>query len=148
MVSVNKEAFAHFGLVHSAITKKFDIRQPVWYGIIDWEILSRLASRQKTGYVEIPRFPAVERDLAIVIDKKISYREVEEAVAKAGIRKLRSMHLFDVFESDKLGASKKSFAVSFTFLDTEKTLTDKEIDGMMQKIMSSVERELSAEIRK
>ncbi|MBN8859433.1 MAG: phenylalanine--tRNA ligase subunit beta [Sphingobacteriales bacterium] len=146
--SVNKEALAHFGLVHSAITKKFDIRQPVWYGIIDWKTLSRLASKQKTGYVEIPRFPAVERDLAIVIDKKISYREVEEAVAKAGIKKLRSMYLFDVFESDKLGASKKSFAVSFTFLDTEKTLTDKEIDGMMQKIMGSVEKELSAEIRK
>ncbi len=147
-VSVNKEPLAHFGLVHSGITKKFNVRQPVWYGIIDWETLSRLASKQKTGYVEIPRFPAVERDLAIVIDQKTSYRQVEEAVAKAGIKKLRSMHLFDIFESDKLGASKKSFAVSFTFLDTEKTLTDKEIDGMMQKIVSSVEKELSAEIRK
>lgn len=147
-VSSNRGTLAHFGLVHSAITKKFDIRQPVWYGIIDWDTLNRLASKQKTGYVEIPRFPAVERDLAIVIDKKTSYRQVEEAVAKAGIKKLRSMHLFDVFESDKLGASKKSFAVSFTFLDTEKTLTDKEIDSMMQKIMSSVEKELSAEIRK
>lgn len=147
-ISQNKKVFAKLGLVNAAITKRFDIKQQVWHVSIDWEILSSLASKQKQGYTEIPRFPAVQRDLAIVIDKKISYNEVEDAVSKTGIKKLQRMQLFDVFESDKLGASKKSFAISFTFLDTEKTLTDKETDGMMQKIMGVFENELSAEIRK
>jgi len=147
-ISVNKKIFANFGLANTEVIKKFDIKQSVWYVSIDWETLSNLASKQKTGYIEIPRFPAVQRDLAIVIDKKINYAEIENVIAKSGIKKLQRMQLFDVFESDKLGASKKSFAISFTFLDTEKTLTDKEIDGMMQKIMSSFETNLSAEIRK
>lgn len=147
-ISLNKKVLAKLGLVNAAIAKRFDIKQQVWYVSIDWEVLSSAASKQKTGYTEIPRFPAVQRDLSIVIDKKINYSEVEDAVANTGIKKLQQMQLFDLFESDKLGASKKSFAISFTFLDNEKTLTDKEIDGMMQKIMGVFEKELSAEIRK
>lgn len=147
-ISLNKKVLAKLGLVNAAIAKRFDIKQQVWYVSIDWEVLSSAASKQKTGYTEIPRFPAVQRDLSIVIDKKINYSEVEDAVANTGIKKLQQMQLFDLFESEKLGASKKSFAISFTFLDNEKTLTDKEIDGMMQKIMGVFEKELSAEIRK
>lgn len=136
------------GLVENAVTKKFDIKQPVYYGEIEWQALCGLAAKQKSGYKEIPRFPAVQRDLAIVIDKNLSYEKVEQSVAKAGIKKLQSLKLFDLFESDKLGKDKKSFAINFTFIDTEKTLTDAEIDGMMQKIMKTFEQDLSAEIRK
>ncbi|MFT4016038.1 MAG: phenylalanine--tRNA ligase subunit beta [Agriterribacter sp.] len=136
------------GLVENAVTKKFDIKQPVYYGEIEWQALCGLAVKQKSGYKEIPRFPAVQRDLAIVIDKNLSYEKVEQSVAKAGIKKLESLKLFDLFESDKLGKDKKSFAINFTFIDTEKTLTDAEIDGMMQKIMKTFEQDLSAEIRK
>ncbi|MCC6289344.1 MAG: phenylalanine--tRNA ligase subunit beta [Chitinophagaceae bacterium] len=136
------------GLVENTVTKKFDIKQPVYYGEIEWQVLCALAAKQKPGYKEIPRFPAVQRDLAIVIDKNLSFEKVEQSVAKAGIKKLQSLKLFDLFESDKLGKDKKSFAVNFTFIDTEKTLTDTEIDGMMQKIMKTFEQDLSAEIRK
>ncbi|MFT3749858.1 MAG: phenylalanine--tRNA ligase subunit beta [Agriterribacter sp.] len=136
------------GLIENAVTRKFDIKQPVYYGEIEWQALCNLAAKQKPGYKEIPRFPAVQRDLAIVIDKNISYEKVEQSVAKTGIKKLQSVKLFDLFESDKLGKDKKSFAVNFTFIDTEKTLTDTEIDGMMQKIMKTFEQDLLAEIRK
>ncbi|MGN6493794.1 MAG: phenylalanine--tRNA ligase subunit beta [Agriterribacter sp.] len=147
-VKVDAALLASFGLVKNSITKRFDIKQPVWYAILDWQTLCSLAAKQKQGYIEIPRFPAVQRDLAIVLDKQVSYEKVEQTVKKAGIQKLESLKLFDVFESDKLGANKKSLAVSFTFLDKEKTLTDTEIDSMMQTIMQNFEKELSAEIRK
>jgi phenylalanyl-tRNA synthetase beta chain len=90
----------------------------------------------------------VQRDLAFVVDRSLVYARVETAAALAGIKRLRSVRLFDVFESEKLGHEKKSMAVSFTFLDEEKTLTDKEVDEMMQKIIVTFEKELNAEIRK
>lgn len=147
-VIFNNDILITAGLVHSDITKKFDIKQSVWYAEFEWERIIFYASQLKSSYSEIPRFPAVQRDLAVVIDKQLPYEAVEKAVEKAGIKKLQSVKLFDVFESDKLGTAKKSFAVSFTFLDKEKTLTDNEIDSMMQKIMHTFEKELSAEIRK
>lgn len=136
------------GLVQSSVAKNFDIKQPVYYGEVEWHALCSLAAKQKSGYKEIPRFPAVQRDLAIVIDKNLSFEKVETSVAKANIKKLQSVKLFDLFESDKLGKDKKSFAVNFTFIDAEKTLTDTEIDKMMQKIMQVFEQDLNAEIRK
>lgn len=144
----NNRLLATFGQVHDTVTKRFNIRQSVWYAELEWEALTALASSQKNGYTEIPRFPAVQRDLAIVIDKKVPFEKVEQTISKTGLKKLESVQLFDVFESDKLGASKKSLAISFTFLDKEKTLTDKEIDGMIQRIISTFETELAAEIRK
>ena len=97
---------------------------------------------------DIPKYPAVQRDLAIVVDKSLPYETIEKATTNAGVNKLTTINLFDVFESEKLGVGKKSMAISFTFLDTEKTLTDKEIDGMMNKIIGAYETELKAEIRK
>ncbi|MFT3706015.1 MAG: phenylalanine--tRNA ligase subunit beta [Agriterribacter sp.] len=146
--SLNNNLLATFGQVNEGVTKRFGIKQPVWYAELEWEALYKSAAAQKNGYTEIPRFPAVQRDLAIVLDKQVPFEKIQETVTKAGVKKLRSMELFDVFESDKLGAGKKSLAISFTFLDTEKTLTDKEIDGMIQKIMLTFERDLLAEIRK
>lgn len=145
---INKDVIITLGLAAPAVTERFDIRQQVWYAEIEWEKIGGLVLRQKARYTEIPRFPAVQRDLAIVVDKKLPYEKVERTLKKAGIKKLQAVKLFDVFESDKLGAGKKSFAISFTFLDKEKTLTDKEIDDMMQKIMHTFEQELPAEIRK
>ncbi|MBX3253119.1 MAG: phenylalanine--tRNA ligase subunit beta [Chitinophagaceae bacterium] len=147
-VAVGKTVLATLGLVKNSIIKRFDIKQPVWYLIFDWEKLCALAAVQKQGYTEISKFPAVQRDLSIVLDKQVTFERVEQVVKKAGIQRLESLKLFDVFESDKLGANKKSLAVSFTFLDREKTLTDTEIDSMMQEIMSGFEKELAAEIRK
>ncbi|OYW17074.1 MAG: hypothetical protein B7Z54_08865 [Sphingobacteriales bacterium 12-47-4] len=99
-------------------------------------------------YAELARFPAVNRDLALVVDKAVAYEQVENSVKKLKLDKLKDVQLFDIFESDKLGADKKSLALSFTFQDNEKTLTDKEIENWTGKIIQTLEKELNAEIRK
>ena len=107
-----------------------------------------MASKQNQQIKAIPKFPAVQRDLALIVPSQLRYEEVEKQVQKIKPATLLEMRLFDIFESEKLGAGKKSMAVNFTFLDEEKTLTDKEIDGWMNKIMTSFEKDLQAEIRK
>jgi phenylalanyl-tRNA synthetase beta chain len=136
------------GEVSPAKLKIFDIKQPVFFIDIDWLQLLQLASKEKITYAEVSKFPAVQRDLAMVVNKNVTFNAIEAAVDKVRLNKLQEVQLFDIFESEKLGADKKSMAISFTFLDEEKTLTDKEIDSMINKIIQSFEKELSAEIRK
>ncbi len=147
-IKLHADTVITLGPADASVVKRFDIKQQVWYAELEWEKICHYASKQQTGYTEIPKFPAVQRDLAIVVDKQLPYEKVEQSVKNTNIKKLQAVKLFDVFESDKLGTEKKSFAISFTFLDNEKTLTDSEIDGMMQQIMHTFERELLAEIRK
>lgn len=146
--SVNGQVIVQVGAVHKKSLARFDIRQPVFFADLNWELLSRSAAAYKPGFQAIPKFPSVQRDLAIVVGRQLSYSEVEKAVQKIKLGKLQQLKLFDIFESEKLGKDKKSMAISFTFLDEEKTLTDKEIDGWMNKIMTTLEKELQAEIRK
>jgi len=146
--SINGEKVVKLGKVATAVAAKFDIKQPVFFANFNWDILLQAGLRQKVQFREIPKFPAVERDLAMVVPKTLTYNTVQSAIAKLRLNKLQDIKLFDVFESEKLGADKKSLAVNFTFQDEEKTLTDKEIDSWMQKIMASMEKELGAEIRK
>ncbi|HMO63454.1 MAG TPA: phenylalanine--tRNA ligase subunit beta [Ferruginibacter sp.] len=142
------ETVATIGITGKKTLEQFDIRQPVYFADINWDIVMQLGKKQKIEYSEIPKFPAVQRDVAIVVDKALPYEAIEKATKAAKVNKLKSVNLFDVFESDKLGSGKKSMAINFMFLDEEKTLTDKEIDAMMGKIMASYEKELNAEIRK
>jgi phenylalanyl-tRNA synthetase beta chain len=139
---------ATIGKVSKGMLNTFDIRQDVFYADILWSACIAISNGLSLSYKEIPRFPAVQRDLAFVVDRTLPYGRVETAATLAGVKKLRNLRLFDVFESEKLGQEKKSMAVSFTFLDEEKTLTDKEVDEMMQKIIVTFEQELQAEIRK
>ena len=127
---------------------KFDIKQPVFFAGLNWQLLSDISSKQKTTIKELPRFPAVQRDIAMIVPKQLQYEEVEKTVRKIGLDKLQNIKLFDIFESEKLGAGKKSMAINFTFLNEEKTLTDKEIDTFMSEIMTILEKELQAEIRR
>ena len=136
------------GTVGKTALSRFDIKQPVYYADFNWEVLSKKATSLKPKVQEIPRFPSVKRDLALVVARELPYADIEKTVRGIRLSNLRDVELFDVFESDKLGADKKSMAVSFTFLDEEKTLTDKEIDGWMQKIITTLEKEVSASIRK
>lgn len=147
-VLIQKEPVAQIGMVSPQKLERFDIKQPVLYADLDWDKLLALNRKAVIEYREISKYPAVNRDLAIVVDKPLPYDAVEKAALAAGIKKLKSISLFDIFESEKIGAGKKSMAVSFTFQDVEKTLTDKEIDGMMNRIIASFEKELNAEIRK
>ena len=146
-VFVGKEKLGEIGLVKKAITSKFDVKQQVIYGDFNWDRLMKKAGG-RVQFKEIPKYPAVERDLAMVVPKNMTYGEIPEQIKKLRIQQLQDVRLFDVFESEKLGKDKKSLAVNFTFLDEEKTLTDKEIDGWMNKIMAALENTLGAEIRK
>jgi len=128
--------------------QQFDIKQPVYFIDLHFEELLKLVSGQKIVYKEIPKFPAVQRDLAVIVSKDILYKKIESSIESLRLSKLQAMRLFDVFESEKIGLDKKSLAVNFTFLDEEKTLTDKEIDTAMGKIISQLEKDLNAEIRK
>ncbi len=126
----------------------FDIKQAVYFIDINYVDLYKIIEKQKIVYKEVPKFPAVQRDLALIVNRSTTYEALETAVKKTKLSKLQSVRLFDVFESDKLGADKKSMAVNFTFLDEEKTLTDKETDSMVNKLIEVFQKELGAEIRK
>ncbi|MEP7143677.1 MAG: phenylalanine--tRNA ligase subunit beta [Ferruginibacter sp.] len=145
---IHDEEVCTIGSINKGTLERFDIKQPVFFIDINLDKVLRLNNSIKIEYSEIPKFPAATRDLSIVVDKNLRYESIEKCTCGARISKLQSINLFDVFESEKLGANKKSMAVSFTFLDEEKTLTDKEIDAMMAKIISAYEKELNAEIRK
>jgi len=136
------------GEVKKSILDKFGIKQPVFFADLNWAVLSELASKQTKAVKEISKYPAVQRDVAMIVPKEMAWEQVQQTVQKIKLNKLQDIKLFDIFESEKLGAGKKSVAVNFTFLDEEKTLTDKEIDGWMNKIMTTLEKDLQAEIRK
>ena len=146
---MNKMVVLEAGILNQESLKRFDIRQEVFFVDVRWDILMANASKQKIEFRELPRQLPVYRDLAMVVDKSLSFGRVEETVRAVRLDKLQEVRLFDIFENEeKLGKGKKSLAVSFTFLDEEKTLTDKEIDGMVQRIMGALEKEVQAEIRK
>ena len=145
---LNNQVIAGAGEVKKDILDNFGIKQPVFFAGLNWEIISELASVQTTAVKEMPKYPSVQRDIAMIVSKQLAWEEVEKTVQKIKLAKLQGIKLFDIFESEKLGAGKKSVAVNFTFLDEEKTLTDKEIDGWMSKIMGTLEKDLQAEIRK
>ena len=128
--------------------QQFDIKQTVVFVDIDLAALVASAEKQKIVYKEVSKFPAVQRDLALVVDRSVTYAAIELAVGPVNLPKLKDTRLFDVFESDKLGINKKSMALSFTFVDEEKTMTDTETDSMVSKLMGAFEKELGAEIRK
>ena len=145
---VNNQIIAGGGVVKKKILDKFGIKQPVFFAGLHWSVLAELASRQAVAVKELSRYPAVQRDIAMIVSKEMAWDKVRQTVQNIRLDKLQDIKLFDIFESEKLGPGKKSVAVNFTFLDEEKTLTDKEIDGWMSKIMTTLEKDLQAEIRK
>ena len=145
---VNDVNIAITGSMNKSQLEQFSIKQPVFFLCINWQKLIALTTNQQISFQPIAKFPQVHRDLSIVVDKKINYQSVKDLVHSLQLSKLISLRLFDVFENEKLGENKKSLAISFTFSDKEKTLTDKEIDSMMNKIINLLETELNAEIRR
>jgi phenylalanyl-tRNA synthetase beta chain len=125
----------------------FDIKQDVYFADINWAIWCQALAAAKTKYTEVPKFPAVQRDLAIVLDKQVSYQQVQEITGQLKIAELKSFGLFDVFESDKLGAGKKSYALNYTFQLQDRTLTDSETEQLMKKLSEAYKTKLNAQIR-
>jgi phenylalanyl-tRNA synthetase beta chain len=147
IASVNKAPIAFMGSVKKSQLEIFSVKQPVFFLCIDWETLLSLTKNYDLSYEPIIKFPQVQRDLAVVTDKSISYQQVENLVKSLHLSKLTHIQLFDVFENEKLGEDKKSLAFNFTFSDKEKTLTDTEIEALMDKIITMLQKEVNALIR-
>ncbi len=138
----------NFGTVNTKLLKAFDIESAVYFAEIKWDAILKKSSKKGVTYSEISKFPEVKRDLALLLDKEISFAQVQQIAEKSEKKLLKRVSLFDVFEGEKLGANKKSYAVSFILQDETKTLNDKQIDKIMKKLMSNYEREIGAQIRK
>jgi len=145
-ITLNNKPLAELGNVNKTLLKKFDISQPVFYANINWTNLLKAFSKQKTEFEEISKFPAVRRDLALLIDKSVKYQQIEELAYATEKKYLKDVNLFDIYEGEKLG-NKKSYAVSFTLMDKEATLTDKQIDSVMEKLITNYKQKLGAELR-
>jgi phenylalanyl-tRNA synthetase beta chain len=126
----------------------FDIKQEVFFVDINFELLLSLIEKKRIFYEETAKYPSVQRDIAMIVDKAVSYKAVEEVVNEERASMIKNMRLFDVFENEKLGADKKSLAINFTFSNEEKTLTDKETDAIINRLITGFEKKLGAEIRK
>lgn len=146
VTSRSGKRIAEVGLIRSTILKKFGIEQSVAYAAIDWEALFKLTAKNRVTYTELPKTQAVERDLALLVDKSIKFADIEAAIRKAERKLLRDVRLFDVYEGKNLPAGKKSYAVSMKLQDNEKTLNDKQIDASMSRIIDAL-KALGAELR-
>ena len=135
------------GVVAPALCRQCDIKVPVSYAELNWDALTRLAARRNVLYSPLAKTHPVKRDLSLLLDAKVGMADVEAAVREAERRILGDVELFDVYEGDKLPAGKKSYAISITLQDPEKTLQDKYIDRVMAKIIDTLRTKLGAELR-
>ncbi len=135
------------GVISNAVQKRLDIKQQLLYADFDWEVLCALVARNEIVYKPIPKFPSVRRDFALLLDQDVPFSKLEELAYRTEKKLLKQLSLFDVYTGSKLPKGKKSYAVSFTLQDDAKTLTDKQIDKIMNKIKSVFEKEVGAELR-
>ena len=145
--SLGKIKLADFGVVKRSILKEFGIKQEVLFADLNWENILQLASKKAIKVSELSKFPSVKRDLALLLNNKTEFKEVYNLAFQSERKLLKEVDLFDVYEGDKLPEGKKSYAVSFVLQDENKTLEDKQIDKIMQKLQASFEKNLEAVLR-
>ena len=138
---------ATLGVVTRKILKAMDIDNEVYYAELNWNELMKAIRNHKVSYAELTKFPAVKRDLALLIDKKVQFAEIERIAYETERKLLKNVELFDVYEGKNLEAGKKSYAVSFTLQDENATLNDKQIDKIMQKLITNLQNKLDAKLR-
>ena len=141
------EVFATIGTVSPALAKKFDVRQPVFAAEITWQVLLKLIARVKVKFQEMPKFPEVRRDLALLIDESVSYADLSRAAHKSVKKILKQVTLFDVYRGDKIPEGKKQYALNFVLQDPEKTLTDVEVEKAMSRLLATYENSFGATLR-
>ena len=141
------KVLAVFGIVSKKLQKAFDIANEVYYADINWKLAMKAIKNNKVSYKEISKFPAVSRDLALLVDKNVEFAAIEEIAYKCEKKLLKDVKLFDVYEGKNLEAGKKSYAVNFTLQDEQKTLNDKQIDAIMNKIIEALTKQLDAKLR-
>lgn len=138
---------ATFGVITRKLLKAFDIDNEVYYADLNWKELMKAIRSVKVSYKEISKFPAVKRDLALLLDKKVQFAEIEKIAYETEKKLLKEVSLFDVYEGKNLEAGKKSYAVSFLLQDESQTLNDKMIDKIMSKLVKNLEDKLGAKLR-
>lgn len=146
-ITVQQKTLVQFGPVPAKLRKSFDLNEDVWFADINWDLLCNLSLGASLKLQPVSAFPSVRRDLALVLDKQITYAEVEKVARKTEQQLLKEVNVFDVYEGDKIAAGKKSYAVSFVLQNTDKTLTDEEIEQSMNKLLKQFEKELGATLR-
>ena len=147
MLSSGKTNFSIIGKVKANILKELDIKQEVFYAGMNWEAVLQLLKNNKVQFTEVPKFPEVRRDLALLVDKNIRYEQLEQLAFQSEKNLLQSVNLFDVYEGDKIEKGKKSYALGFILRDPNATLTDKQIDKVMEKLQKTFEEKAGAKVR-
>ena len=141
------EPLAVIGTVAPALARKFDVRQPVFAAEICWQSLLKLVSRVKVKFQEMPKFPEVRRDLAVLIDENVAYADLCRAAQKSVKKILKQVSLFDVYRGDKIPEGKKQYAINFVLQDPEKTLTDQEVEKAMSRLLATFQNQFGAVLR-
>ena len=135
------------GIISKKLQKQFGLDNPVYYAELNWTALMKVIKKNEVLYTEISKFPAVSRDLALLVDNTVEFAQIEQIARQTEKKLLKKVELFDVYEGDKLPAGKKSYAVNFILQDEEKTMGDKQIDAIMQKLITNLKKQLGAELR-
>ena len=135
------------GKVHPKLLKQFDIKQDVFFAEVRWDVAVRFFGRNVVSYNEIPKFPEVKRDLALLINSDVTFKTLKDIAHKTEKKLLKSVTLFDVYEGEKLGEGKKSYALNFIIQDETKTLTDVQIDAIMNNLIAAYEKGVDAKLR-
>lgn len=143
----NNKLLAEAGRISKKYLTQFDIGQDVYYGHIEWDFLLKLIKNHTVSFSELPKYPAVRRDLALLLDRGIKFSQIRDIASRTEKNILHDISLFDVYENDNLGKNKKSYAVSFTLRDDLKTMTDKNIEKVMNNLIKAFEKDLDAQIR-
>lgn len=141
------KVYVELGLVTKAIAAACGVEQPTYFADLNWTLLMKKLSKKDVSYRELPKFPAVKRDLALLLDRDVTFAQVERLVMSADKKLIRRVTLFDVYEGKNLPAGKKSYAIAITLQDDTKTLNDKAIDAVMQRVMTTLKKQLGAELR-
>ncbi len=135
------------GVLTKKLQKQFGIDNTVYYAEMNWTQLMKATKKNEVKFTDVPRFPAVSRDLALLVDNNVEFAQIEQIARQSEKKLLKRVELFDVYEGDKLPAGKKSYAVNFILQDEEKTMGDKQIDAIMQKLIANLKKQLGAELR-
>ena len=138
---------AELGVLNKKLQRQFDIDTPVYYAELNWTALMKVVRKQKVEFTDIPKFPAVSRDLALLIDQSVEFQQIVECARQTEKKFLKKVELFDVYEGKNLPAGKKSYAVNFILQDAEKTMSDKQIEAIMSKLIANLKKQLNAELR-
>ena len=138
---------AEMGVVSPALMRKFDLKQPVYFAEIDFELIVRSAKKQRIAVEELSKFPEVKRDLALLVDKSVTFSELRQIAFATEKKLLKRVTLFDVYEGDKLPEGKKSYALGFTLEDKTQTLNDKVIEKTMANLQRQLEARAGAQVR-